>query len=314
MASAGRGHSFTGVYCKEIAMYTNVVVGMDGTDAGRAVLACAGALAPSPRQLTLVNVRVLDAPARGYIAAFDPEMRERSVQLLRAEQQRAPAAETLSVLAADVGTGLRHAAESRGADLMVVGSCHRSSVGRVFAGDDTRSALHGAPCAVAVAPRGYHESVKRPGLIGVAYDGSPDSEVALAHARALAKETGARVVARHVTQLRVYGAGGWAPAVVEDAEAQIARAREQLGELGDLDLSVVIGATGEELAAFSETVGVLVCGSRHNGIVKRVALGSTSDFLARDCACPLIITPAAVQTPELPDRNERLAMAEVGGA
>jgi nucleotide-binding universal stress UspA family protein len=297
---------------KEIAMYTNVVVGVDGTDAGRDVLACAGALASSREHLALVNVRVVEArAARGYIAAFDVETREKSVELLKAEQLRSPAAETFSVLAPDVGTGLRDAAESRGADLMVVGSCHRSSVGRVLAGDDTRSALHGAPCAVAIAPRGYHERVKRPELIGVAYDGSPHSEVALAHARALAKETGARVLAHHVTQLKVYGAGGWAPAVVEDPEAQVARARDQLGELGDLDLGVVIGATGEELAAFSETVDVLVCGSRHNGIVKRVALGSTSDFLARDCACPLIITPAAVQTPEAPGRNERVALADV---
>jgi nucleotide-binding universal stress UspA family protein len=296
---------------KEITMYINVVVGVDGTEAGRDVLACAGALAPSRKQLALVNVRLVEArPARGYIAAFDVETREKSVQLLKAEQLRCPAAETLSVLAPDVGTGLRDAAESRGADLMVVGSCHRSSVGRVLAGDDTRSALHGAPCAVAVAPRGYREWAKRPQLIGVAYDGSPHSEVALVHARALAKATGARVRVRHVTELKVYGAGGWAPVVVEDPAAQIARAREVLGGLGDLDLSVVIGATGEELAAFSETVDVLVCGSRHNGIVKRVALGSTSDFLARDCACPLIITPAAVQTPK-PGRNERLALADV---
>lgn len=149
-------------------MYTNVVVGVDGSEAGRDVLACAGALAPSRKQLALVNVRTLEASAsRGHIAAFDGETREKSVQLLKAEQLRSPAAETLSVLAPDVGTGLRDAAESRGADLMVVGSCHRSSVGRVLAGDDTRSALHGAPCAVAVAPRGYHERVKRPELIGL---------------------------------------------------------------------------------------------------------------------------------------------------
>ncbi len=296
-------------------MYTNVVVGIDGTGAGRDVLAVAETLAPSRKALALVHVRVLEAPAqRGYIAAFDAETREKSVQLLKAEQQRsAPAAETLSVLAPDVGTGLHDVAESRGADLLVVGSCHRSAIGRVLAGDDTHAALHQAPCAVAVAPRGYHESVKRPELIGVAYDGSPHSEVALAHARALANETGGRVLARHVIQLKVYAAGGWAPAVVEDAEAQVARAREQLGELSDVDLGVAIGATAEELAAFSETVDVLVCGSRHNGIVKRVALGSTSDFLARDCACPLIITPAAVQKPEPPGRDESLAMAEAEG-
>lgn len=296
-------------------MYTNVVVGINGTDAGRDVLALAGTLAPSLKELALVHVRVFQAPApRGDGAAFGAETRGESVQLLRAEQQRfASAAETLSVLAPDVGTGLRDAAESRGADLMVVGSCHRSSVGRVLAGDDTRAALHRAPCAVAVAPRGYHECAKRPALIGVAYDGSPHSEVALAHARALARETGASVLARHVVPLKVYGAGGWAPAVVEDPDVQIALAREQLGELGDVDLVVVIGGLGEELAAFSKAVDVLVCGSRHNGIVRRVALGSTSDFLARDCACPLIITPAAVQTPEPPGSDDRLAMADVSG-
>jgi len=296
-------------------MYTNVVVGIDGTDAGRDVLAVAETLAPSLKELALVHVRVLEAPAPPrYGAAFDAETRDKSVRLLRAEQQRsAPAAETFSVLGPDVGTGLRDAAESRGADLLVVGSCHRSSVGRVLAGDNTRAAVHRAPCAAAVAPRGYHECVKRPGLIGVAYDGSPHSEVALAHARALAKEMGAGVLARHVVQLKVYGAGGWAPAVVEDPDAQIALAREHLGELGDVDLGVVIGALGEELAAFSETVDVLVCGSRHNGIVRRVVLGTTSDFLVRDCACPLIITPAAVQTPHPPGRDDRVAVADLSG-
>jgi nucleotide-binding universal stress UspA family protein len=300
---------------KEIAMYTNVVVGIDGTDAGRDALTVAETLAPSLKKLALVHVRVLKAPApRDYAAAFDAQTRDKSVQLLRAEQQRsAPAAETFSVLAPGVGNGLRDAAESRGADLLVVGSCHRSSVGRVLAGDDTRAALHRAPCAVAVAPRGYHECVKPPVLIGVAYDGSPDSEVALAHARALAKETGAGVLARHVVQLKVYGASGWAPAVVEDPDVQIAVAREQLGDLDDVDLGVVTGALGEELAAFSTTVDVLVCGSRHNGIVRRVALGTTSDFLARHCACPLIITPAAVQTPQPLSREDRVGMADVSG-
>lgn len=238
----------------------------------------------------------------------------KSVQLLRAEQRRsAPAAETFSVLGPDVGTGLRDAAESRGADLLVVGSCHRSSVGRVLAGHGTRAALNRAPCPAAVAPRGYHECVKRPGRIGVAYDGSPHSEVAPADARALAKATGASVLARHVVQLKVYGAGGWAPAAVEDPDAQIALAREQLAELSDVDLGVVIGALGEELAAFSKTVDVLVCGSRHNGIVRRVAMGTTSDFLARDCACPLIITPAAVQTLQPPGRDDRASVADVSG-
>lgn len=291
-------------------MYTSVVVGIDGTEGGRDAVAAAEVLAPEHTLLALAHVRVLEAPAlRGYSAAFDAETREESRRLLAAEQERlATFAETLSVMGADVGAGLHDAAESRGADLLVVGSCHRSAVGRVLVGDDTRAALHGAPCAVAVAPRGYGKREPHPQIIGVAYDGSPQSEVALAHARALAQAIGATVRALHVIALRVYGAGGWAPAVVEDAEAHIARARQQLGDLGDAELSVVIGTSGEELAAFSETVDVLICGSRHNGIVKRVALGSTSDYLARHCACPLIVTTAAVQAPGGPTQAEQPAI------
>ena len=37
---------------------------------------------------------------------------------------------------------------------------------------------------------------------------------------------------------------------------------------------------------------MLVCGSRHEGAAKRVLLGSTSDYLARHSACPLLVTPA----------------------
>jgi hypothetical protein len=97
--------------------------------------------------------------------------------------------------------------------------------------------------------------------------------MALACARRLSSETGARVAARHVLPLNRH-------------------------------------RVGETLAAFSETVDLLICGSRSKGIVRRVALGSTSDYLSRHCACPLIITTAAVQEPISPaDAPDRLATA-----
>ena len=46
--------------------------------------------------------------------------------------------------------------------------------------------LHGAPCAVAIAPRGYERGDVR--HIGVAYEGSPEAEAALRAAEALALE------------------------------------------------------------------------------------------------------------------------------
>jgi hypothetical protein len=53
-----------------------------------------------------------------------------------------------------------------------VGSCHRSAIGRVVSGDDANSTLHHAPCAIAIAPRGYDRAGGTMDTIGVAYDGS----------------------------------------------------------------------------------------------------------------------------------------------
>lgn len=280
-------------------MYQNIVVGVDGRAAGRDAIALADKLAAPDAHVTLVNVRVLEAPvAPGYGAPLASATKPESLQLLDAERARAHrAVETVSVLGSSVAAGLHDAAESRGADMLVIGSCHRSAAGRILAGDDTRATLHQAPCAVAVAPNGYAEIAREPHIVGVAYDGSAQSDVALQYARELAQRTGARLAACHVASLRVYGAGAWAVPIADDVTEEAARELREHSGLTEGELTVLVGVGGEELAAFSETVDVLVCGSRHNGIVRRAVLGSTSDHLARHCACPLIVTPAAVEQP-----------------
>jgi nucleotide-binding universal stress UspA family protein len=259
-------------------MCADVVVGIDGTDAGRDALALGQTLVPKSAQLALAHVRMLRTLGLcGDNRACGAGTHRDSIELLSAERARAAAAEEiLSVLAPDVGSGLRDVAESRGADLLVVGSSRGAGIGRVLAGDDTRAVLHGAPCAVAMAPRGYRTRVEPLEVIGVACDGSAQSRAALTRARALSRQTGARVIARHVI------AGG---------------------------AEVRVGASGEQLAAFSETVDVLICGSRDNGIVRRVALGRTGEYLSRHCACPLIITTALVQKPAAGVTPDRLATA-----
>jgi nucleotide-binding universal stress UspA family protein len=280
-------------------MYTDVAVGIDGTDAGRDALALALTLAPGAAHLALAHVRVLEAPAlRGDSAAFAVKTREDSVQLLSAERDRAAVrAELLNVLAADVGSGLHDVAESRGADLLVVGSSQRSAVGRVLVGETARAVINRAPCAVAVAPHGYRMRVKTLEVIGVAYDDSAQSEVALAHAQALSAQTGARVVARQVVEPKANPVGVFAAPPPVDAERDSGRAGESVGILGGGDMTVVVGTSGRELTTFSETVDVLICGSRHSGMIRRVALGSTTDYLTRRCACPLIITTAMIREP-----------------
>ena len=93
-------------------------------------------------------------------------------------------AEFTGIFAPSVGSGLHQLAADTGADLLVVGSCSRRPIARLLRGDDTRGTLSGAAYPVGVAPPGYAERSRPLNTIGVAYDGSPESEIALAAARA----------------------------------------------------------------------------------------------------------------------------------
>jgi nucleotide-binding universal stress UspA family protein len=53
----------------------------------------------------------------------------------------------------------------------------------------------------------------------------------------------------------------------------------------------VYGGPGEQLAALSETVDLLVVGSRSYGSVRRLILGSTCDYLERHARCSLLVLP-----------------------
>ena len=278
-------------------MYTTVLVGIDGSDADRDAIAIARQLVRNYDRLILANVRPIERVLlRGYAGDFEAEDHERSLALLeQANEQGGLPAEMLSVVADDVGAGLQEVAEHEGVDLMIVGRCHRSIAGRVLLGDNARSALHRAPCTIAVAPTGYAERAHPPTRIGVAYDGSAHSKLALRHALILAERHGASVAAKDVIQLPLYAeAGVWS--LVNSTEAQLDAARAGLGDVGEVDVSVAVGVTRDALEAFSETVDALFCGSRRYGTVRRVALGSTSDYLARHAACPLFVTPAPAET------------------
>lgn len=76
--------------------------------------------------------------------------------------------------------GLQDAAEELEADLLVVGSSPRTGTGRVLAGNVALGVLHGSPCAVAVAPKGFATSGEsRLAVIGVGVDGSHESMEAI---------------------------------------------------------------------------------------------------------------------------------------
>jgi nucleotide-binding universal stress UspA family protein len=282
--------------------FKNVLVGVDGTPNGRDAIALAGRLIDPDGKLTLAHVH----------SSETAEERAECEELL--EQERISAGvtgELLSVIGASPGRGLHQTAEALGADLLVVGSCRHGAVGRVMLGDDTRGALNGSPCAVAIASRGYAEHLKPFARVGVGYDFSPESRAALEVARRLAAPTRASVCALEVLAITVNAYNGLVPVLMaEDMDVRLNEANERLKGLPGVQGRAVCGITGEELAAFGDEVDILVVGSRAYGPIRRLVLGSTSDYLERRARCSLLVLPRGAVRVNGPDADSGHDAAE----
>lgn len=84
------------------------------------------------------------------------------------------------------GLALHEAAIELDAAAIVVGSSHRGPIGRVLAGNVATSLLHGTPCPVAIAPRGYDKRPEGPWRIGVGFLDTPEGRAALSAADGIA--------------------------------------------------------------------------------------------------------------------------------
>jgi nucleotide-binding universal stress UspA family protein len=253
-------------------MFANVLIGVDGRAGGREAIELARRLAGAGAKLTLAHV---DGAAGGKGATAE---HEDALALLARERSASGVEAMLEVCSGRlVGRGLQRLAIERGADLLVVGSCHRGPIGRVLFGDDTSDTLAGAPCAVAIAPHGYAAGA-RLSLIGVGYDRSPESEIAVALGRELALA--------HQADLTVFGVRS-----LHAVPRGAAPAAEPLETRDGTEVHTTYGHPGEQLAVFGERLDVLIVGSRSLGPVGRLMHGSTANYLAREANCPLIVLP-----------------------
>lgn len=275
-------------------MFDKVIVGVDGRPNGRDAITLASRLLGPEGGLVLANVHG-GAFNTLHVSTQARLKEERAASLQMLERERAQAevqAELLSCAASSPGRGLHELVEQRQADLLVVGSCSRGPFGRVLIGDDTRASLNGAPCAVAIAARGYSENPVPIATIGVGYDGSPESEAALAAARELAQRNRALVRALEVVAIPNYAFTGFgAPALGESIETMLSEANARMAALEGAEGRAVYGLSGEELAAFGDDLQLLVVGSRGYGPMRRLLLGSTSDYLQRHARCSLLVLP-----------------------
>ena len=276
-------------------MFKNVLVGVDGSANGRDAIALAGHLTDPDGKLTLVNVRDGQLhPNHAITPGMLEEERQASAALLEEEREGAGVdAELVSVVAYSPGRGLHEQAEQLAAELLVVGSCsHHGVLGRAMLGDDTRAALNGAPCAVAIAPAGYAEHPVALRRIGVAYNQSPESKQALQAARELAGRSDGTITALEVVVIpTVLYTGLMPPLVGAGVDSMLTESIARMKALPDVEGRAVYGIAGEELAQFGDELDILVVGSRGYGPVKRLVLGSTSAYLERHARCALLVLP-----------------------
>jgi len=287
-------------------MFKNVVVGVDGRASGRDAIALAMRLADPGATLTLSHVIPgIYKPSHAVFYDMVEEDFAKARALLERERERAGVEATLEVVQApSPGQGLHESAEAHDADLLVLGTCRHGIVGRAILGNDTRAAINGAPCALAVAPLGYSEHPTPIETIGVGYDGSPESEGALAAAKELAKRIHAEVRARQVVSIPYSGligpSGVGMDELIADADAHM---RELAGVKGE----AVYGLVGEELATFGAECDLLIIGSRGYGPLKSMMLGSTAINLQSRARSPLVILPRGTRYANVPPGSDDTA-------
>jgi len=287
---------------------THIAAGVDGFPEGRDAAALGQLFAEATgAQLMLVAVHSsapLPTPSELSYTNLRDELQ---LELHNVRDSLAPEARTLTVTDLSVARALHHVVRRHNRDLLVVGSSRRGPEGRVRIGKRTRQLLCNCGCALAVAPRGFHADPDR-GLrrIGVGYDGSPESEGALALAVSIATAAGAHLHVSAVVddRLPLFGRSAtsafvedqWSEVIgneMEEVRAQAFAAGERVGAL--LDIGVARGRPADALLALSHDVDLLVIGSRRWGPTARLLLGSTGEVLMHDAACAMLAVPRPVE-------------------
>ncbi len=279
-------------------MFRTIVAGCNGRDRGLGAVSLAKAIAAATgARLTIAAVQ-LDPPVPFESYGTVHEQHEHDLRAVR--DDLAPGARIRVVPGFSPAHALVRLAEAEHADLVVVGSRHRGRLRRILETDHAMQVLHGSPRAVAIAPDPLPEAFKLR-TIGVGVDDSPESETALQMAHELARATGASLLLRAVVDdaasgLFALGSTLTVPVALADERAARVHLAHDLIDRGlgachdvDADGTVDTGHPAGNLTLLSESLDLLVLGSRRWGTVRRVALGSTSERVIRNAACPVLV-------------------------
>jgi nucleotide-binding universal stress UspA family protein len=282
-------------------VFSHIAVGSDGRPGGDDAVALGAAIASATgARLSLVGAFPPSfLPVEGVTDR--KTLRAEATRTLRGQRDRlAPDAFVHTIADASPARALRGFARRSHADLVIVGSSHLAEPEHVAIGRTGRQLLYDAPFSLAVAPNGLHkrESVIR--AVGVGHDGGPEAAAALALAAELATRAHAKLLVRRVVEDRVpvltgeqwIGLADWRHGDMWEGERQKALDEVQAAasELAvGAEVSATVGDPGYEMRAFSQTVDLIVVGSRRWGPVARLVTGGVGETLVAGASCSLLI-------------------------
>lgn len=285
-------------------MHRSVLVGVDGSQA--ALEAVRWAAKEAERRCAVLRL----VYAFGWVPT--PDLRDPdpasapSDTLLRGARRAVAAAAALAAVVApdvdvveDVLTGSpiqRLAAESRGAQLVVVGGRGLGGFNGLLAGSVAVALAGHAECPVVVV-RGAKPGLKPlagPVLVGV--DGSSTSDAAVARAYEAASVRRAPLVAVHTWQDLPIEPAVW-PLIDWDGvetEARETLAKQLVGwgaEYPKVSVRQVVtmDRPAQTLVELSAEAQLVVVGSRGRGAAAGAALGSVSHALVHHAQCPVVV-------------------------
>lgn len=204
------------------------------------------------------------------------------------------------IIGEDGARALRSIARDIDASAVVIGSCHRGSLGRIAMGSVGTALVHGAPCAIAVAPEGFAQDPSPSLRVGAAFSGSAESWVALKTAIGIADRCRGRLTiiaaADYPTGML---AAPWSAVgsevALEASKTQTERGLREASALVPQSVPVEthlrVGSPAKHLLDESSSLDLLVLGSRAHGALGRTFLGSVSNQVLHSAGCAVMILP-----------------------
>lgn len=284
-------------------MRPTIVIGSDGTAQSDGALRFGGALAQALGARVIVATAFIHTPPlRGDRGSYDAIMHDDAAKIARegaAKVEGVTHVRPAVTSGPSVAEALHHVAEVENADLLVVATSARRRIAGHQPGSIAERVTHHSPCSVAVVPP--RDDVPCFQRIGVAIDGTRAAQTALELAGRLADHAGGeapKLRLLHVSQppgtfTHLPQPGLPAPTAEPVFEQrrleELAAGAETHGEV---EIDQRPGEPAAELVRMSEDVDLLVTGSRDQGALKRLLLGSVSTHLVRHATCPVIVVPA----------------------